>query len=932
MKTKVDSSDEERNDLVRYRDMAINGQMGWWESNSKTQMFTISENLCEIIGINNRYIPYEAFKKYVREDYWLMIQQEFFEYSTGRRNFYDRTFPLITPRGELWINTHYCYHIAEPDGSFGIIKIVSPENIEKKEDINEFTSRFFQQMDKMTMHLSDFVTMKDEDYIIKNILQSLLDFYDADNAFMFEFNRKDSFISCTHEIKSENSPSLKAMYYYLESDKVQWMNNQMLSKKPMVISMLSELPAEAKSEFDIFNSFGIKSIIQLPLLNEKGVWGYIGIDYVRKEHKWSNEDYMWLLSMRNIIDICIALSHERLYNEKGQKYKNRLIKNMPIGYGQLKLCFDNAGQIVDYRVIEGNLSGFKMMGFDRVHDGALCSELHDKEFVEKKIEYLRKVVDGEKHYAELDEELPSGRHCHRITYLSGPDEVEEFYVDTTETVKAYKIALRSDNLFKDIFMNIPIAEAIYDLDGHMTDVNHAFMQTFGMTSIDDVAGYSFLNDRNLDSINKDLILKNDRAVFTVNYSFDKVDNYHTIRRGSTILNCKLIKLYKDNKVNEFLFICIEDSDKLLAINRVHDFENFFSMISDYAKVGYAKMNLITKEGYAIRQWYKNMGEEENSPLGNIIGVYRQMHPDDRVKLLKFFESVKKGEQKGFIGEMRIRRKGTTNKWNWIYKNLLITKFAPEEGVIDIIGVNYDITEFKEIESKLTKARDRALEADKLKSAFLANMSHEIRTPLNAIVGFSDLLSESNDLDEREEYVKIVHENNELLLQLINDILDLSKIESGTIDFIYSDIDVNLLCNDIVMSMNMKVKEGVEFKFIQTADNCEIYSDRNRLQQVISNFVSNAIKYTSQGSIIIKYKIMRDKMIKFSVSDTGTGIDPKHKNDVFDRFVKLNSFVQGTGLGLSICKSIISQLGGTIGVDSELGKGSTFWFIIPMGNQ
>ena len=131
---------------------------------------------------------------------------------------------------------------------------------------------------------------------------------------------------------------------------------------------------------------------------------------------------------------------------------------------------------------------------------------------------------------------------------------------------------------------------------------------------------------------------------------------------------------------------------------------------------------------------------------------------------------------------------------------------------------------------------------------------------------------------------------------------------------------------------MKVKEGVEFKFIQTADNCEIYSDRNRLQQVISNFVSNAIKYTSHGSIIIKYKIMRDNMIKFAVSDTGTGIDPKHKNDVFDRFVKLNSFVQGTGLGLSICKSIISQLGGTIGVDSELGKGSTFWFIIPMGNQ
>ena len=222
---------------------------------------------------------------------------------------------------------------------------------------------------------------------------------------------------------------------------------------------------------------------------------------------------------------------------------------------------------------------------------------------------------------------------------------------------------------------------------------------------------------------------------------------------------------------------------------------------------------------------------------------------------------------------------------------------------------------------------KAERSNQLKSAFLANMSHEIRTPLNAIVGFSDLSVGTEELSERQEYIKIVRENNDLLLQLISDILDLSKIEAGTFEFTSGDVDVNLLCEDIVRSMGMKAKGEVELVLDNHLPVCHVISDRNRIHQVISNFVNNAMKFTSEGSIHVGYKL-KDGELEFYVEDTGIGIEKEQLPHIFERFVKLNSFVHGTGLGLSICQSIVEQLGGRIGVDSEKGKGSRFWFTIP----
>ena len=261
-------------------------------------------------------------------------------------------------------------------------------------------------------------------------------------------------------------------------------------------------------------------------------------------------------------------------------------------------------------------------------------------------------------------------------------------------------------------------------------------------------------------------------------------------------------------------------------------------------------------------------------------------------------------------------------------NVLVRNYRPQDNVIEMLCINFDITQLKETEQMLIKAKEKAEEADRLKSAFLANMSHEIRTPLNAIVGFSSMLEEAEDQEEKHQYITIIEDNNKLLLQLISDILDLSKIEAGTFDIIPERVNAKQLCNDLFQAMQMKATPQVELRLKDNLPELTFTSDKNRLYQVLLNFVTNALKFTSEGSITIDYQIDGNE-VKFSVQDTGMGIEPEKQEAIFSRFVKLNSFIPGTGLGLPICQSIVTQLGGKIGVESEPGRGSCFWFTHPI---
>lgn len=279
----------------------------------------------------------------------------------------------------------------------------------------------------------------------------------------------------------------------------------------------------------------------------------------------------------------------------------------------------------------------------------------------------------------------------------------------------------------------------------------------------------------------------------------------------------------------------------------------------------------------------------------------------------------------------------------IYANPILNEQNEVEGVILRID---DITQRKQIQTELeaTKnaalasneelklAKEKAEQSDKLKSAFLANMSHEIRTPLNAIVGFSELLHNTPNDEESAEYWKIISTNNELLLTLIGDILDLSKIEAGYVDLAASLFDIALLFDEMTTQYSQKMPAKVKFECDNPYKSYIVNLDKNRLAQILTNFVNNAIKFTRQGMIKIGYSIDADNILRLYCSDTGIGISQENKEKVFDRFEKLNDFAQGTGLGLSICKAIVDAQGGTIGVDSEIGKGSTFWIRIPLNQK
>ncbi len=500
--------------------------------------------------------------------------------------------------------------------------------------------------------------------------------------------------------------------------------------------------------------------------------------------------------------------------------------------------------------------------------------------------------------------------------------------DGPDMASAYQALQYSERLLSNIFKCLPIGIELYDMDGVLVDLNDKELEMFHIEKKEDVLGINIFDNPIFPKEMKERLKKNEDADFTFRYDFSKVGSYYqnTQKQGTIDLMTKVTTLYNsEHQPINYLLINADKTETTVAYNKIQEFEEFFELVGDYAKVGYAHFNILSGHGYAQKSWYRNVGEADETPLSDIFGTYRHFHPDDRALLIRFLDDARKGLTTQLSKEMRVLREDGT--YTWTHVNLLVKKYAPQDRIIEIISINYDITELKRTEEMLVKARDKAEASDRLKSAFLANMSHEIRTPLNTIVGFSSLLTSTENAAEKELYNSLIGHNNKLLLNLINDVIDLSKIESGYLELRPDWVNLTELLDESVAEYAHQVPSGVELLTNYPAHDSLVELDKLRIKQILSNFLSNALKNTTTGHVEVFYEVDHQS-VRIGVKDTGRGIPQNMLEKIFERFEKLDSFAQGAGLGLSICKLIVEKMNGRVLVDSQLGIGTTFVIELP----
>lgn len=475
---------------------------------------------------------------------------------------------------------------------------------------------------------------------------------------------------------------------------------------------------------------------------------------------------------------------------------------------------------------------------------------------------------------------------------------------------------------------IPLGLGVYDKDGYLKYANDTTLKMFGVT-MKDIYNINIFDDPNITAEDKTLLKQGLNVSFETDYDFDLCENfYETPIKGIKKYFVTKVTIMRDPEGNRqgYLLAC-ED----ITVKKAQERE----IIESYKKIKATQKELsLALNVGKLSSWNYNIKEGlfckfdvhiENIEKRSLQSIYESIHPDDRNKFMALLEVV---AHKQKLPENRIiLRVLENNATDYSYSSFTYSAVEDEAGNIVVITfIQRDITEDIIYQQNLITAKNKAEEADKLKSTFLANMSHEIRTPLNAIVGFSELLTETDDAEEKFEYKQLIETNSEILLKLIGDILDLSKIEVGSIDINRQKLNLCQLCDELYRSFQQRIKNPkVTLKLINPYTKCVANFDKYRFMQIFTNFATNAIKYTPQGEIVMGYECMPGQ-VRIYVKDSGIGIPEEKKKRIFSRFEKLDTFAQGTGLGLSICKAIADATGGEVGFKSKANIGSEFWYI------
>lgn len=469
---------------------------------------------------------------------------------------------------------------------------------------------------------------------------------------------------------------------------------------------------------------------------------------------------------------------------------------------------------------------------------------------------------------------------------------------------------------------LSLGVVFYDKDGYLKYANNVALNMFS-TTMEQVLDINIFDDPNITAEDKAELKKGVNVSFETDYDFDLCGEtfFNTGIRGTRkyFVTKVVIMQGEAGEVQGYLLTCEDVTEKKEQEKKIKSVQKELALALNAGKLASWNYRLEDSMFYKFDYYIENIEKR------SLEFIRKRIHPEERERFETLLNAIIRKEE--LLTNSIVLRIKEDGEGDYRYCNFTYCPKEDEAGrVVVITFIQQDITEDIIYQQNLILAKNRAEEADKLKSTFLANMSHEIRTPLNAIVGFSELLSDTDEPSEKNEYKQLIETNSDILLRLIGDILDLSKIEAGSIDIKRQDLDLLQLCNELYLSFQQRIKNpAVTLKLINPYSKCIAEFDKYRFIQIFTNFVTNAIKYTPSGEIVMGYECEPGK-VRLYVKDTGIGIPDKKKNRIFSRFEKLDNFAQGTGLGLSICKAIADATNGEVGFESEENVGSEFWYI------
>lgn len=770
----------------------------------------------------------------------------------------------------------------------------------------------------------------------EDIMRIVLERYDADRAFLFQFNWAEGTNSNIYEVYAEGiTPELQNLQH-LPNEALGEHLKQFQQGVPLVVNDIEQLPDSccygAKSIKKIFQLLQLKSAILFPMHIFGELWGYVGMETVRKYRYWTADDIEWLKAFTNVLSIGVSQRYIRTKADSNERKFSELFRNMPIGYIRHRIIYDASHQPVDYKFIEANPAFETLTGLKKEDCiGKTARQLSEHLNTELFHAYVDVATQGKLVQLDYPTRLMN-KWFYSVLYSPRKDEFISLFYDITDRIRTTEKIKQNEKNLRTIFDNLPIGTINFDQDKKYLEANQEAFRIFGI-SIDGERG----NDLTLLPEQEEK-LKRDRQL-AYDFIYDPVrqqvlSEKEDLPETALFVTTKIIMYTDDEEQCKGYLLIAVDNTKIHRTNRELTktekalTENLIrlSLILETGEIYPWYLDLGTGKLDISEDFYKAFGLDKSNHASYTMQDFIQyIHPDDLKTFHHNYENLKKGLCRHIKTELRIDINHQGYVWCEISAGT--RSKGKDNEITKWLGFLTIIQKRKDNEAKLLEALKKAEESDKLKSAFLANVSHEIRTPLNAIVGFSELLANTDIEEDKRHYLEIVKTNNQLLLSLINDILDLSKIESGRIDLKESLVNIPELCMELCHVHQLKAKPGVKILFDEQHAPLRLYTDPVRLTQIYSNLINNAVKNTDRGSITLGYRRQGEKVV-FFVRDTGKGI-PKDKQDIiFNRFEKLNSNMQGFGLGLSICKSLLEKMEGSISLTSKEGEGTEFRFILP----